>query len=91
MSEFHRRGDESEGRRGSRSHVEEGGRYLGIPPGTLRDPHQQHPWYPRGCSADIRSEPEQRVSSPLNRRVYGTGAGSTRHRSSTSNDSSFPV
>ena len=31
MSEFHRRGDESEGRRGSRSDLEGGGRYLGIP------------------------------------------------------------
>ena len=32
MSEFHRRGDESEGRSASRIDLQEGGRYLSIPP-----------------------------------------------------------
>ena len=40
MSEFHRRGDESEGRRGSRSDLEGGGRYLGIPQNPAHAPHQ---------------------------------------------------
>ena len=56
---------EIEGRRGSRIDAEEGGRYLGIPPGALRDPHQQHPWYPRGGSADTGRTPERVSPHPL--------------------------
>jgi hypothetical protein len=56
---------EREGRRGSRSHAEEGGRYLGIPPGARRDPHQQHPWYPPGCSADTGRNPSSVSPHPL--------------------------
>jgi hypothetical protein len=42
-----------------------GGRYLGIPLGALRDPHHQHPWYPRGCSADTRPSASSVFHYPL--------------------------
>ena len=37
---------------------------ISISPGVLRDPHQQHPWCPRGGSADT-GPPSSRVSHPL--------------------------
>ena len=40
MSEFHGRGDESEGRTGSRIDLEGGDRYLGIPQNPAHAPHQ---------------------------------------------------
>jgi len=40
MSQCHRRGDESESRRGSRIDLEEGGRYLGIPSNPSHAVHE---------------------------------------------------
>src|SRR6185369_876900 len=61
----HREGRrKTEGRRGSRIDADEGGP-ISLPPlGTLRDPHEQHPCYPRGGSADTGRNPS-RVSLHL--------------------------
>ena len=65
MNGVPRRRDETEGRRASRIDFQEGGRYLGIPLGALRDPHHQHPWYPRACSADTGRNPSSVSHNPL--------------------------
>lgn len=56
---------EREPRRGSRIDADEGGGYLGIPLRALGGPHQPHPWYPRGCSADTRPSASSVSHHPL--------------------------
>jgi hypothetical protein len=54
MSEFHRRGQESEGRSGSPIDLEEGGRYLGIPQNPSHTAHEPVTINP----VSTKSEPE---------------------------------
>jgi hypothetical protein len=53
---------ETEGRRGSHSHAEEGGRYLGIPLGGPPCPSSAASLVSSRLLHRHRSEPEQRVS-----------------------------